>query len=115
MIARQRSQLRKGMAGLRREGFRTIHTLHSQEEVDAAEILLEPLWTDRRTVTGPFDIIGDVHGCSEELVELLEARLRDRGWRRAPSSRAGDPDGRRLVFLGDLVDRGPDTPACCGS
>src|SRR4051812_8887955 len=36
VIARQRSQLRKGMAGLRREGFRTVHTLHSQEEIDAA-------------------------------------------------------------------------------
>lgn len=50
----------------------------------------------------PFDIIGDVHGCIVELKELL-ARL---GY-----EPAGDgyvhPAGRRVVFVGDLVDRGP--------
>ena len=110
VIARQRSQLRKGMSGLRREGFRTIHTLHTQEEIDAAEIVLEPLWTDKRTVTGPFDVIGDVHGCRGELEALL-AKL---GWElvrdgdgRATCAR--HPEGRTAVFVGDLVDRGPDT------
>src|SRR5262249_58554460 len=59
---------------------------------------------DRRALRGPFDVIGDVHGCASELVALLE-RL---GYRRA-SSRAPfrHPDGRRAVFVGDLVDRGP--------
>ncbi len=56
---------------------------------------------DRRWDHGPFDIIGDVHGCYDELARLL-ARL---GY-----VRGAHPDGRRAVFLGDLVDRGPDTP-----
>jgi hypothetical protein len=44
----------------------------------------------RRTV-----VIGDVHGCLEELDELLRT--------------VGHAPGRdRLVFLGDLLDRGPD-------
>ena len=57
----------------------------------------------------PFDIIGDVHGCVEELGELLE-RL---GYSPAGSGSDSDdesyrhPDGRRVVFVGDLVDRGP--------
>jgi protein phosphatase len=61
----------------------------------------------------PFDIIGDVHGCVEELCELLE-RL---GYSPpAPSSSPGEgyyrhPDGRRVVFVGDLVDRGPGNMA----
>ncbi|MFD5867775.1 metallophosphoesterase [Corynebacterium sp. NPDC060344] len=64
-----------------------------------------------RHLTGPFDIIGDVHGCLAELVELLE-RL---GWRVSADGRgrpngAEHPDGRLAVFVGDLVDRGPDTP-----
>ena len=52
-----------------------------------------------------FDIIGDVHGCDAELVALME-RLSH------PIDPARPhPEGRLLVFVGDLVDRGPSTPA----
>lgn len=44
------------------------------------------------------DIIGDVHG----QLETLEALLADLGYREGRH-----PEGRRLVFLGDLIDRGP--------
>jgi hypothetical protein len=52
---------------------------------------------------GPIDIVGDVHGEIDALRRLL-AKL---GY---------DDDGhhterRRLVFAGDLTDRGPDSPA----
>ncbi len=58
---------------------------------------------------GPFDIVGDVHGCLDELLALLAAL----GYR--VHSRAGDfqitpPQGRTLAFVGDLVDRGPASP-----
>ena len=52
---------------------------------------------------GPLDIVGDVHGEIEALENLL-ARL---GY----AANGAHPDGRRLVFVGDLVDRGPDSPA----
>jgi protein phosphatase len=60
---------------------------------------------DRRHLHGPFDIVGDVHGCGDELRELLE-RL---GWNVRPGAVRG-PEGRTVVFVGDLVDRGPDSP-----
>ena len=56
---------------------------------------------DFRSDDGPFDIIGDVHGCLDELHELLDHL----GYERPASS--GTTTGRKIVFLGDLSDRGP--------
>jgi polynucleotide kinase-phosphatase len=111
VVHRQYRDLRKSLGGLAKEGFRKIHVLRGPAEIDAADITYERLFNDRRELTGPFDIIGDVHGCRAEL-ELLLERLgyeleRDgEGW---PAT-ARHPDGRTAVFVGDLVDRGPDTP-----
>jgi len=95
--------LHSGLRGLEREGFRYVHVLSTLEAIDAARIERTPLWSDRRGETGPFDIIGDVHGCLDELRDLL-TRL---GYQ--PDDQAGlrHPDGRKVIFLGDLVDRGP--------
>jgi protein phosphatase len=111
VLRRQRGQLRRGLRGLGREGFRTVHVLHSQEEVDAAAITRTRLYTDKRDETGPFDIIGDVHGCRAELEELLTTLGYELG--RDAAGRpvnARHPGSRRAIFVGDLVDRGPDTP-----
>lgn len=105
VVRRQRDELRRSLRDLEKEGFRRVHVLSSVDAVDAAEITIEPLLNDKRSVTGPFDIIGDVHGCRAELVELLTTLGYVVG-----SGGAGHPDGRRAVFVGDLVDRGPDTP-----
>ncbi len=68
VIRQQSQQLRRSQRNLQREGFRRVHILHSPEEVDAAEIVREPLWNNLKHEHGPFDIIGDVHGCFDELV-----------------------------------------------
>ncbi len=65
------SQLRRSLRGLRKEGFRHVFVLETPEEVEAATVERVPLWNDRRDEHGPFDIIGDVHGCCDELEELL--------------------------------------------
>jgi protein phosphatase len=112
VIRQQRAQLRRHLKGLRREGFRHVFVLEKPEEVDAAVIERTDLWNDRRTERGPFDLIGDVHGCCDELEQLLAAL----GYEPAPleeedpvwGRRAyAHPEGRKAVFLGDLVDRGP--------
>jgi protein phosphatase len=111
VIRRQHAALRKSLKNLQREGFRAVHVLRSEAEVAEVTVTRTRLFSDLRQETGPFDVIGDVHGCLPELLALLEklgyALTRDdRG--RAVS--AGHPAGRRAVFLGDLVDRGPDSP-----
>ncbi|GLS17466.1 polynucleotide kinase-phosphatase [Labrys miyagiensis] len=103
------SEIRKGQRHLPEEGFRQVWKLSSQEAVDAATIMRKPLWTDRRADTGPFDIIGDVHGCADELRALME-KLGYGIEGEGDGITITAPEGRKLVFVGDLVDRGPKTP-----
>jgi protein phosphatase len=71
-----------------------------------------PDWSrsDRRDDTGPFDIIGDVHGCAAELETLLGVLGYRLGARPDGAPTVTPPAGRRAVFVGDLVDRGPRAP-----
>lgn len=113
-VARRMShEVRRNLGKLQGEGFRQVWKLSSAEGIDAIEVGRQPLWTDRRGDAGPFDIIGDVHGCASELETLL-AKLgyviaweEDRGERTVTVT---PPAGRKAVFLGDLVDRGPNSP-----
>ncbi|MFA0963938.1 polynucleotide kinase-phosphatase [Roseivirga sp. BDSF3-8] len=115
VITQQRSQLRRSIKTLKREGFRHIHVLKSVEEVETlTTIHREKLYNDKKELSGPFDIIGDVHGCYTELTELLvklgyeirEAFTDESNFGYSVSH----PEGRQVIFLGDLVDRGPDSP-----
>lgn len=157
VIRGQRQALRRSLRDLKREGFRHIFIFDTPDEVEAAVVHRAPLWNNRRGDHGPFDIIGDVHGCFDELIELLEKlgyavhEEADGGHgsviceaeplqnvERAPSApdhattcslpapamaaaprwrprrrfgyRVTHPAGRKLVFVGDLVDRGPKIP-----
>ncbi|MER6468018.1 polynucleotide kinase-phosphatase [Streptomyces collinus] len=101
VIQRHIRELRRSLRHLEREGFRKVHVLRGTEEVEAATVVTEKRFNDLTHLTGPFDIIGDVHGCSAELEALLTALGYADGVH---------PDGRTAVFVGDLVDRGPDTP-----
>jgi len=108
VIRNQQAQLRRSMRGLRKEGFHRVYTLKGTEEIDSVVFERERLWNDARDDHGPFDIVGDVHGCFDELLTLL-AEL---GYMvNTDHTDAVHPDGRRIIFLGDLVDRGPATPA----
>lgn len=107
VVRNQARSLRKSLRGLEREGFRYVHILDSQEKIEQARIERQPLWNNRKYDHGPFDIIGDVHGCFEELCDLL-THLGYEVDRVGHS--AVPPVGRRALFVGDLVDRGPDTP-----
>jgi len=107
VVRQQCSLLRQSLRNLKREGFRYVYVLQSPEELAAVSIERVRLWTDRRDDHGPFDIIGDIHGCFDELHELLT----DLGYAIATGEHGGyvvtHPEGRRALFLGDLIDRGP--------
>ena len=111
VLSRMQRDLRRSYGQLSREGFRKIHVLHGVDEIDSTTIRYEKLFSNLRHLDGPFDIIGDVHGCRAELETLLaglgyELARDDQG--RPVGAR--HPRGRTAVFVGDLVDRGPDTP-----
>ncbi|MDR0669492.1 MAG: AAA family ATPase, partial [Treponema sp.] len=97
-------ELKRGIKNLRKEGFRFVYTFTTPDEAEAAEITWTKLWNDKKDETGPFDIIGDVHGCYDELCALLEKMgyTVDRN-----AAAALPPANRRAIFLGDLCDRGP--------
>jgi protein phosphatase len=106
VVRQQCQQLRRSLRGLRREGFNHVYTLSSPEEVDAAVVERQPLWNNKKDEHGPFDVIGDVHGCCTELERLL----RTLGYEPKDAAEGpffAHPAGRKAVFLGDLVDRGP--------
>lgn len=106
VIAGQIKNLRRSLRGLRREGFRHVFILDELESVGFVTIHRTPLWNDRRGEQGPFDVIGDVHGCFDELKDLF-AQL---GYAVADDFTVTPPDRRKALFLGDLVDRGPKSP-----
>jgi protein phosphatase len=112
VIERQFQQLKRSLRSLRREGFRYIYTLSSTEEVATATIERQPLWSNHQHEHGPFDLIGDVHGCCDELERLLDTL--GYAWSARPIEHPGlyphvyrHPEGRKAIFVGDLVDRGP--------
>ncbi|MFF7447902.1 MULTISPECIES: polynucleotide kinase-phosphatase [unclassified Streptomyces] len=101
VIKRHIRELRRSIRHLEREGFRKVHVLRGVEEIENATVRTEKRFNDLTHLTGPFDIVGDIHGCSSELESLLGKLGYVDGVH---------PEGRTAVFVGDLVDRGPDSP-----
>ena len=109
VVRRQVAELKRGLRGLEREGFRYVHILNGTDDVEVRRV---PLWNNKKDEHGPFDIFGDIHGCADELRALLKKM----GWEPYSLEQPEDPwgaeswqhpSGRKAVFLGDLVDRGP--------
>ena len=103
VIRNQCSSLRRSIKSLKKEGFRYIYVLEHEEDIEHAEVVRVPLWNNRKYDTGPFDLIGDVHGCYDELCRLLQEldyQVDKEHHTALPS------EGRKALFLGDLCDRG---------
>ncbi len=110
VIRGQQRNLRLTIGGLQKEGFRHVFVFNSSEDIENAVIERQPLWNNKRDERGAFDIIGDVHGCFDELRELLE-KLGYKIERTAQNDfEVQNPAGRKAVFVGDLVDRGVNSP-----
>ncbi|MEU0422550.1 polynucleotide kinase-phosphatase [Streptomyces canus] len=101
VIKRHIRELRRSIRRLEREGFRKVHVLRGVADVENATVVTEKRFNDLTHLTGPFDIVGDIHGCASELESLLG---------KLGYTDGVHPEGRTAVFVGDLVDRGPDSP-----
>ncbi len=115
VIRQQKQQLKRSFKGLKREGFRKIYKFSSEEEIaEITHITREKLYNDKKDLHGPFDIIGDIHGCYDETIELLEklnyqiSTVSDNG--KNYGIEVTHPKNRQVIFLGDLVDRGSKSP-----
>ena len=109
VIRNQCSQLRRSLRGLEKEGFRHVTIFKSPEDLAGLTIRREALWNNKKHEGGPLDIIGDIHGCLDETLELLvqlgyHVAFADGRYALSHSQ------GRKVVFVGDLVDRGPNSP-----
>ncbi len=98
VVTRHRATLEQALRELPRDTrLAGIHIL-TPEQMDSATVQTTP-----GALTAPaFDVIGDVHGCLSELQTLLE--------KLGYSAEGTHPTGRVPVFVGDLADRGPDSP-----
>ncbi len=112
VITHQVRNVAQSLLTLEQEKIRRIYVLNSPEAIESVEINRQPLSNNRKQDSGPFDIIGDVHGCCDELETLLkqlgyeaENLSQEISFWDFPTYR--HPEGRRALFLGDLVDRGP--------
>lgn len=108
-VKRQMLDLRRSLRNIKREGVRGLHVLKSVEQVDSVAITRAKLWNDRKDETGPFDIIGDIHGCADELETMLVKLGYSIEWQ-GGEPKITAPESRKVVFVGDLVDRGPRSP-----
>ncbi len=108
-LRHQRAQLRRSLTFLAGEGMRLVWVVPDRDVAERVRVERRAMPSDLRDMTGPFDIVGDVHGCINELRALLQQL----GWVLTDGDEptASHPDGRIAVFVGDLVDRGPDSPA----
>ena len=101
VVRRHVQNIHRSLKGLQREGFCQVYVLSSIEQIESVEITRQPLWNNKKHESGPFDIIGDVHGCCDELETLLQTlgyQLKEHTYYH--------PEDRKVIFLGDLVDRG---------
>jgi protein phosphatase len=115
VIRSHSEQFQRALAAVDREGFRQVFVLRTPEEAAATIVERQPLELDQAASRGPFDLIGDVHGCFDELGELFASL----GYQIEPivgldgrtDVAVQPPPGRTAIFVGDLVDRGPNVPA----
>ncbi|MEO1654422.1 MAG: polynucleotide kinase-phosphatase, partial [Bacteroidota bacterium] len=113
VLNNQRKDLKRSLRLLKKEGFRQVHIIKHPSELDQIKVIREPLWNNKKHLHGPFDIIGDVHGCFTELQALLHQlgyQIEENKDDQLVPYQVQPPSGRKAIFLGDLVDRGPHSP-----
>lgn len=107
--AREAAQIAQNLLFLDKEGIAGHLSITRIADLEALEFSRPPLPCDRRSLSGPFDLIGSVHGCLAELRALLG----ELGYVSDPATQLPrHPKGRIPVFLGDDGAQGPHGLAC---
>ena len=110
-IRHQQRSLKNSFRRFQKEGFGNIYEFKSPEELAKIEVNRTRLYSNLKSEKGAFDIIGDVHGCFVELKELLLKLgykiIKHRDKTKNFGYTVKTPEGRKAIFVGDLVDRGP--------
>lgn len=112
-LSEHQKLMQKLCATLKHEKWAGLTVLNSFDETNNISIERYKLDIDKSDDHGPFDIIGDVHGCYDELRALL-IKL---GYHvnedliYSNESAVTTHLNRKVVFVGDLVDRGPNSVA----
>jgi protein phosphatase len=100
VLTEHRQMIQQTIHVICNEGFNQLTILRTPQEIDRIQIRIGAYFPDQDH--GPFDIIGDVHGCYSELITLLtKLGYTSQGvtWTH--------PERRCLIFVGDIADRGP--------
>ena len=108
VIKKHLADLRRTVRELKREGFRFVYILDTEDKIENAEIVRTKMYSDKKDEMGAFDVIGDIHGCFDELCELLDKL----GYKKDADGVYRHPNVRRAAFLGDICDRGPRNVDC---
>ncbi|WP_339312488.1 polynucleotide kinase-phosphatase [Paenibacillus sp. FSL k6-2145] len=104
-VKQQVQQFKRTLRSIREDGFDASYVLKRPDEITFVRTS-NPLVTDMGT---GIDIIGDIHGCYDEMMELI-VRL---GYvDKDGSGLYRHPEGRKLVSVGDVTSRGPESLQC---
>ncbi|PJN91115.1 polynucleotide kinase-phosphatase [Bacillus sp. mrc49] len=100
-IKQQCQTFKREKRNLKKEDFSSIYTIKEAENIEVSRNT-NPLEKD---IGHGIDIIGDIHGCHEELILLLDKL----GYQKNQEGLYLHPDGRKFVSVGDVMSRGPES------
>ncbi|MDO0824222.1 polynucleotide kinase-phosphatase [Desulfosporosinus nitroreducens] len=105
-IKQQVRNFKNNLHSLKTEGFSTVNILNERQLEQSTFIRLSnPLVKE---AGAGLDFIGDIHGCYDEFLELLDKL----GYNQNEEGLYVHPEGRKLVSVGDILGRGPKSIAC---
>ncbi|MGW8957420.1 polynucleotide kinase-phosphatase [Paenibacillus sp. NPDC055715] len=100
-VKQQAQQLKRNLRGLRAEGFDSCYVLKDVKEMSFVR-RDHPLFHE---IGAGIDIIGDIHGCYREMMEVIDQL----GYTEDAEGLYRHFDGRKLVSVGDVMSRGPES------
>jgi len=100
-IKQQYQTFKREKKFLKKEGYDSVYTIKDTQNLEFIRHT-NPLEKD---VQNGIDIIGDIHGCYEEMILLLEKL----GYQKNREGLYLHPSGRKFVSVGDVMSRGPQS------